>query len=32
MQLNKHEPSLEDVFVQLVGHSIAEAEKVGENG
>jgi ABC-2 type transport system ATP-binding protein len=32
LQLNKHEPTLEDVFVQLVGHSIAEAEKVGENG
>jgi ABC-2 type transport system ATP-binding protein len=27
MQLNKHEPTLEDVFVQLVGHSIEEAEK-----
>jgi len=32
MQLNKHEPTLEDVFVQLVGHSIAEAEKGGEGG
>ncbi len=27
MNLNKHEPTLEDVFVKLVGHSIAEAEK-----
>jgi ABC-2 type transport system ATP-binding protein len=31
MNLNKHEPTLEDVFVKLVGHSIAEAEKGGQN-
>jgi len=31
MNLNKHEPTLEDVFVKLVGYSIAEAEKGGQN-
>jgi hypothetical protein len=27
MKLSKHEPTLEDVFVTLVGHSMADMEK-----
>jgi ABC-2 type transport system ATP-binding protein len=30
--LSKHEPTLEDVFVELVGHSMADVEQGGENG
>jgi len=30
MRLNKHEPTLEDVFVELVGRSMAEVETEGE--
>lgn len=32
LSLNKREPTLEDVFVTLVGRSMAEEEKAGENG
>ncbi len=32
LNLNKREPTLEDVFVTLVGRSMAEEEKAGENG
>jgi ABC-2 type transport system ATP-binding protein len=31
MKLNKREPTLEDVFVDLVGKSMADVEKGGEN-
>jgi len=31
-RLDKHEPTLEDVFVNLVGRSMAEVEKEGSNG
>jgi ABC-2 type transport system ATP-binding protein len=31
MRLSKHEPTLEDVFVELVGHSMAEVETEGES-
>ncbi len=31
MKLTKHEPTLEDVFVELVGHSMADMERGGEN-
>jgi ABC-2 type transport system ATP-binding protein len=31
MNLTKHEPTLEDVFVDLVGRSMEEEEHVGEN-
>jgi ABC-2 type transport system ATP-binding protein len=31
MKLSKHEPTLEDVFVDLVGKSMADVEKGGEN-
>jgi len=31
MKLSKHEPTLEDVFVTLVGHSIADEDKGGES-
>jgi len=30
--LSKHEPTLEDVFVELVGYSMADVEQGGENG
>ncbi len=32
VRLDKHEPTLEDVFVSLVGRSMAEVEKEGSNG
>src|SRR5574340_220190 len=32
LNLNKREPTLEDVFVTLVGRSMAEEEKAGQNG
>ncbi|MDI6770621.1 MAG: ABC transporter ATP-binding protein [Anaerolineales bacterium] len=32
MHLSKREPTLEDVFVELVGRSMAEVEEGGENG
>src|SRR5581483_10413981 len=32
VRLDKHEPTLEDVFVSLVGRSMAEEEKEGSNG
>lgn len=32
LNLNKREPTLEDVFVTLVGRSMAEEEKAGSNG
>lgn len=31
MKLSKHEPTLEDVFVNLVGRSMADVETAGEN-
>jgi len=31
MKLSKHEPTLEDVFVTLVGQSMADVETAGEN-
>jgi ABC-2 type transport system ATP-binding protein len=32
LKLSKHEPTLEDVFVDLVGTSMADVEKGGEDG
>jgi ABC-2 type transport system ATP-binding protein len=32
LKLSKHEPTLEDVFVDLVGRSMADVEQGGENG
>ncbi len=32
VKLTKHEPTLEDVFVDLVGRSMADEEQGGENG
>ena len=32
LNLTKREPTLEDVFVTLVGRSMAEEEKAGSNG
>jgi ABC-2 type transport system ATP-binding protein len=31
LKLSKHEPTLEDVFVDLVGRSMADVEQAGEN-
>ncbi len=31
MKLSKHEPTLEDVFVTLVGHSMTDVEQAGTN-
>jgi ABC-2 type transport system ATP-binding protein len=31
-KLSKHEPTLEDVFVELVGHSMADMERSSMNG
>jgi len=31
LRLSKHEPTLEDVFMEQVGHSMSEVEQAGEN-